>query len=89
MQAVRWFPGIVVEGVLRLPAGTIDASKTRGIRYDRPERYVVNTPFAQVEITEGDWVVTYPSGNRYVLKDVDLKSFPQRSVFDRIKWFGR
>lgn len=71
MIAHQWFPGLSIQGVLRIPAGTVDASATRGIKYDRPERHVVNTPFGQLEITAGDWVIKHPSGNYYVLKDVD------------------
>ena len=72
MRAEQWWPGKTVTGVVRLPAGTIDASKTRGIKFERPERHVVNTPTAQLELAPGDWVITYPSGNRYVLKDIDF-----------------
>lgn len=86
MKAVQWFPGKKVDGVLRIPAGRVDQSATRGIIFDRPERHVVNTPFGQAELGAGDWVVTYPSGNRYAVKDEDYSTPKRASLWRFLKW---
>lgn len=69
VEAVQWFPGKKVDGVLRIPASRVDQSATRGIVFDRPERHVVNTPIGQWEVAQGNWVVTEPNGERMVYDD--------------------
>jgi hypothetical protein len=73
VKAVQWSLGKVVEGVHRIPANKVDLSKTRGIIVDRPERYVVNTLEGQMEVTEGDWIVTGIKGEIYPVKDAIFK----------------
>lgn len=68
----RRFMGVPFEGILHQKAQRVDLANTRGIIFDRPERYIVNTPFGQMEIGAGDWVLTFPNGNTYVMKDVDM-----------------
>ena len=94
MKAVQWFPGKKIDGVLRIPAGTVDASKTRGIKFERPERHVVNTPFGQLEIGAGDWIIRYPSGALYVFKDADYDGLRSRAstihgIVEKIKSVAR
>lgn len=57
VKAEQWFPGKQIDGVLRIPGGKVDASKTRGIVFDRPERHVINCFGMQVELAPGDYVV--------------------------------
>lgn len=59
------------EGIIRLPARTVDLSQTRGIKFDRPTCFAVNTPVGQIEIVHGDWVVTCLTGSQYVLREAD------------------
>lgn len=80
MKKIQWFPERKVDGVLRIPASRVDQSATRGIIFDRPERYVVSTPYGQAEIGAGDWLVIYPSGNMYVMKDEDMTNKLQRAT---------
>lgn len=88
MKAIQWFPSVHIDGVLRLPAQTIDTSATRGITFKRAERHVVNTATAQIELAPGDWVLTYPSGNQYVMKDVDYAPRTAETPWGRFmkKW---
>lgn len=71
MKSEQWLPGKDVEGILRLPPMTEDAKIRRGITFDVPERFVVKTPHGQVDAFPGDFVLTYPSGNRYVMRPGD------------------
>lgn len=73
----RRFMGVPFEGILHQKAQRVDLANTRGIIFDRPERYIVNTPGGQIEIGPGDWVVEFPSGNRYVIKDADIAELSQ------------
>ena len=62
-------PEVVMSGVIKLPAMTVDARERRGITYDTPARYVVNTLEGQMEIKPGDWLVTGVTGELYPVKD--------------------
>ena len=83
MIVKRRFMGTPFEGILHQKAQRVDMGNTRGIIFDRPERFIVNTPGGQIEIGAGDWVVECPSGNRYVIKDTDITALSQPSK----KWW--
>lgn len=69
----KQFTGIPFPGILHQKAQRVDVP-ARGISYERPERYIVNTPFGQLEIMPGDWMVTFPGGNVYVIRSEDIKA---------------
>lgn len=71
MLRKKQFTGLPFPGILHQKAQHVSAPE-RGISFERPERYVVNTPFGQQQIAHGDWLVIFPSGNCYVFKDVDI-----------------
>ena len=71
MVKKRQFTGTLFEGILHQKPQRVN-DINRGIIFDRPERFVVNTPSGQFQIGIGDWVVTFPSGNRYVIKAEDI-----------------
>lgn len=71
----RRFMGVPFEGILHQKAQRVDAGNTRGIIFDRPERHIVNTPFGQMEICAGDWVIELRAGSRYVIKDAHIHEF--------------
>lgn len=75
----RQFLGVPFPGILHQKAQRVDAPE-RGISFNRPERFVVNTPNGQIEIVQGDWVLEMPSGARYVVKnpDVDAMGAPKK-----------
>lgn len=70
----RQFVGIPFPGVMHQKAQRVDQSATRGIIFDRPERWIVNTPRGQQEIAQLDWLVEFPSGNRYVMMTSDIQA---------------
>lgn len=72
----RQFIGVPFEGILHQKAQRVDMGNTRGIVFDRPERYVVNTPVGQLEIGLGDWVVEFIPGRLYVIRNVDMSVIP-------------
>lgn len=81
------FTGKPFPGILHQVAQRVNVPE-RGIAYDRPERFVVNTPFGQMEITAGDWLVEFSGGNRYVFKPADMAAF--RPLCKKPWWnFGR
>lgn len=68
IEAHQWFPERAVEGVRKIPATRVDQSKTRGIIFDRPERWVLDVgDGSHVDINFGDWVVTGVTGARFVV----------------------
>lgn len=74
----RQFLGVPFRGILHQKAQRVDAPE-RGISYHRNERWVVNTPFGQVEIVQGDWLLELPTGRLYVIKDADMAVFFQQN----------
>lgn len=72
LSLAQWFPERHTEGVLLIPASKVDLSATRGIVYDRPERYVIDTPFGRVELMAGDWIGRTVNGNVYTFRDEDI-----------------
>lgn len=79
-NAIQWFPCSKVEGVVRLPSHTVTDAR-RGITFDRPEGFYVDTPFGRHQLIVGSWLVTCASGNRYIVKEGDY--MPQKiSPFD-------
>ena len=88
VQAERWFPQDAPNppkegeapkarkperlGVRFCPPVREDLSRTRGIIFDRPARYVFDTPDGPIDIAPGDWVVTFSSGFRYRERAADL-----------------
>lgn len=82
----RQFLGHPIAGAVRLPPQRIDASHNRGITYNRPERWVVNTPTAQIEIAQGDWIVTGHMGEHYVFKaDVFHLYFKEAGTLEKLR----
>lgn len=79
----RQFRGVAFIGVTHQKAQRVDLTETRGIIFDRAERFVVNTPGGQVEIHHGDWVIEFPDDRFYVIKDIHMSSFNNR----RRKWW--
>ena len=74
MIKMRQFTGNPFDGILYQTAQRVSAPE-RGIVFNRPERYIVNTPFGQMEICKGDWLIEVITGNRYVIKDADIMYF--------------
>lgn len=68
VDAVQWQHGKDISGVLRIPATRVDATATRGIIFDRPERHVVNTLEGQLDVSPGDWIITGVKGEKYPVK---------------------
>lgn len=77
--------GVIIEGVEFHKAQTIDAQRTRGIIYDRPERWVFNSPHGPIDLTPGDWIVTMPSGRKLWCDDSIFRELfqPKQSIFKR------
>lgn len=75
-------PEILPAGVVKIPAMTVDARERRGITYDMPARYVVNTLEGQMQINPGDWLVTGVKGKKYPCRpDIfDLSYEPADSI---------
>lgn len=71
----RQFLGIAFPGILHQKAQRVDMGATRGIVFDRPERWIVNTPVGQQEISQGDWLVELQPARFYVIKDADIAAF--------------
>lgn len=68
----RQFNGVPFDGIIHQLAQRVDMGNTRGIVFDRPERFVVNTPVGQIEIGHGDWVVEFMPGRSYVIRNPDM-----------------
>ena len=82
----RQFWGILpFEGVLHQKAQRVDLGNTRGIVFDRPERWMVNTPIGQLEIYPGDWMVEFLPGRYYIVKDSDMAAMAQPAKKKRWK----
>lgn len=71
------FNGVPFNGIIHQTAQRVDMGNTRGIVFNRPERYIVNTPVGQLEITNGDWLVEFTPGRYYVIRAVDMVGVPQ------------
>jgi len=67
----KQFRGIPFRGIIHQKAQRVEAPE-RGISFNRPERFVVNTPIGQLEVSRGDWILEFSSGNLYVIKDIDM-----------------
>lgn len=82
----KQFNGQLFPGVIHQKAQRVNVPE-RGIIYDRPERYVVNTSFGQMEIAVGDWFVEFPSGNCYVFKPADMATLGYQPAKPKNKWW--
>jgi len=79
----KQFLGVPFPGILHQKAQEVDYISTRGIKFTRPERFIVNTPVGQHEIGAGDWVVEFPGNRLYVIKDKDIDALD----FNEKKWW--
>lgn len=71
-------------GVIKIPAMTVDARARRGITYDTPAHYVINTLEGQMQVNPGDWVITGVKGERYACRD-DIFKLTYEPVTDATK----
>lgn len=71
MISKRQFTGKPLPGIIFQKAQRVEAPG-RGIVFDRPDRYLVNTPVGQLEIGIGDWVVEFVAGRQYVIRSQDM-----------------
>lgn len=71
MLTKRQFTGKPFDGIIHQKAQRVEAPG-RGIVFDRPDRYIVNTPVGQLEIGVGDWVVEFLPSRRYVIRAEDM-----------------
>lgn len=86
----RQFLGVLpFTGVIHQTPQRVDMTATRGIIWERPERFMANTPFGQMEIGKGDWVLYFPRGAVYVVKDADIEALrqPRETIFDKVLQF--
>lgn len=56
IEAVQWFPGLVVEGVLDAGEGYFD------------DRYYIKTLEGNMIVSPGDWIITGVKGEKYPCK---------------------
>lgn len=77
MLTKKQFKGVPFSGIIHQKAQRVDMGNTRGIIFDRPERYIVNTPVGQLEIAYGDWLVEFVPGRHYVIKNADINGAEQ------------
>lgn len=75
----RQFNSVPFNGVIHQMAQRVSAPE-RGIVFNRPERYLVKTPFGHLEIGFGDWLVDVDNGSTYVIKSYDIHFFGTRRV---------
>ena len=73
IEAEQFFPDKPVEGVRKVPRRTVDATRTRGIIYDTPERYEIDTLEGTMVVEPGDWIIKGVVGERYPCKDAIFK----------------
>lgn len=80
VEAEQWFKGKAIKGVRKVAATNVDCSKTRGIIFEKPERYVAETSLGACDLAEGDWIVTCPTGLTVHFKSqiFDLVAVPVR-----------
>lgn len=70
VEAKQFFPDRALpEGVWMTHARTVDASRTRGIIYDVPARYELDTQHGTVVVEPGDWIITGLLGEKYPCRD--------------------
>lgn len=74
----RQFNGVTFGGIIFQKAQTVN-EPARGISFERPDRFLLTTPYGQLEVNKGDWVVEMPSGNHYLIKDSDIAALGQTS----------
>lgn len=68
----RQFNGVIFPGIIFQKAQRVSAPD-RGIFFERPDRFLVNTPVGQLEINQGDWVVEFSPGRLYIIRDEDMR----------------
>lgn len=73
VDAVQWWPGREVDGVIERPARDVP-SRAGGIAFTMPPRFVLETPDGDVYIESGDWVVTDEDGRRAVCPDARFQA---------------
>jgi hypothetical protein len=63
IEAVRWFPGKEIEGVIEVPvASTTDPRGYKTVAF-------IETLEGRMEVSLGDWVITGVAGERYPCRD--------------------
>lgn len=80
MVKKRQFLGIAFDGIIHQKAQHVDMTSTRGIVWNRPECYMVNTPLGQLQIYAGDWLLELPTGVLYVIRSVDIEHFFKQPI---------
>jgi hypothetical protein len=81
----RQFNGVPFDGIIFQKAQRVSAPD-RGIYFERPDRYLVNTPVGQLEISQGDWVVEFSPGRMYIIRGEDMRVNERARRVPRAFW---